>query len=94
MLGLGRGEDRIVSNFPCTGMHGGKMFLRADCRDIVFPRNVKASPATEQDLAQIDAYITEYCALFGVDKNTVLDSPFTKIVPDSKNPYKQMYVAN
>lgn len=70
------------------------MFLRADCRDIVFPRNVKASPATEQDLAQIDAYITEYCALFGVDKNTVLDSPFTKIVPDSKNPYKQMYVAN
>lgn len=94
VLGLGRGEDRIVSNFPCTGMHGGKMFLRADCRDIVFPRNVKASPASEQDLAEIDAYITEYCTLFGVDKNAVLDSPFTKIVPDSKNPYKQMYVAN
>ena len=24
---------RIVGNFPCTGMHGGRMFLRADCLD-------------------------------------------------------------
>ena len=45
VLGLNRGEKRIVGNFPCTGMHGGKMFLRGDCEEIVFPPQVTASPA-------------------------------------------------
>lgn len=93
VLGLGC-AGRIVSNFPCTGMHGGRMFLRSDCAGIAFPPNVKVSRATETDLSELDAYITEYCSLFGADKKVVLDAPFTKIVPDSKNPYKQMYVAN
>lgn len=93
VLGLGC-AGRIVSNFPCTGMHGGRMFLRSDCAGIAFPPNVKVSRATEADLSELDAYITEYCSLFGADKKAVLDAPFTKIVPDSKNPYKQMYVAN
>ena len=34
VLGLEAKDDRIVGFFPCTGMHGGKMFLRSDCRDI------------------------------------------------------------
>ena len=29
--------DKIVGFFPCTGMHGGKMFLRSDFTDVVFP---------------------------------------------------------
>lgn len=28
VLGIDIGEKPIVGNFPCTGMHGGKMFLR------------------------------------------------------------------
>lgn len=94
VLGLTGGEGRIVSNFPCTGMHGGKLFLRSDCEGIAFPPNVKATPATAEDLAEIDGYLTEFCEKFGYDKKEILDSPFTKVVPDSKNPYKQMYVAN
>ena len=30
VLGLHAGEQPIVGNFPCTGMHGGKVFLRSD----------------------------------------------------------------
>ena len=37
VLGLGIGDKRIVGNFPCTGMHGGKMFLRGNCEGILFP---------------------------------------------------------
>ena len=34
VLGLYSNDRRIVGNFPCTGMHGGKMFLRGNCKDI------------------------------------------------------------
>ena len=85
---------RIVGNFPCTGMHGGKMFLRTDAADIAFPWQVTARPAEEEDLAEIRGYVEEYCQLFGCDVSEVMDSPFTVVTPDSRNPYKQLYVAN
>ena len=57
-----------VSHFHCTGMHGGKLYLRPDGSGLRLPGQVKARPA-------------------GVDDLTV-------ITPDTKNPYRQMYVLN
>lgn len=94
VLGLGDGKKRIVGNFPCTGMHGGKMILRSDCRDITFPEQVSAKAASGEDLVEIEKYVSEYCRLFGADVGKIMDSPFTVITPDSNNPYKQLYVAN
>ena len=94
VLGLTGDDRRIVGNFPCTGMHGGKMILRSDCRDISFPNQVTARAAAPEDLKEIQTYVSEYCALFGMDEKTVMDSPFTVVTPDSKNPYKRLYVAN
>lgn len=87
-------KDRIVSNFTCTGMHGGKVFLRGNCKNIVFPNQVTAKKATKDDLKELKAHIREYCKIFELDIDKVLSSPFTVVTPDSKNPYKQMYVAN
>lgn len=94
VLGLNAQGRHIVGNFPCTGMHGGKMFLRGICNDIAFPRQVTATCATDTDMEEIKEYLSEYCDLFGFDMKEVLNAPFTVITPDSKNPYKQMYVAN
>ena len=94
VLGLETQDERIVGYFPCTGMHGGKMFLRSDCKDVEFPGQVTAHLADKTDMEELKAYITEYCDLFGYDIKEVLASPFTVVTPDSKNPYKQMYVAN
>ena len=94
VLGLDVQDERIVGYFPCTGMHGGKMFLRSDCKDVEFPGQVTAHPADQTDMEELKEYVTEYCDLFGYDINEVLSSPFTVVTPDSKNPYKQMYVAN
>lgn len=94
VLGLNRNDRKIVGNFPCTGMHGGKMYLRGDCSDVLFPDQVTVNTATEQDIAEISGYIGEFCTAFGLDPARVLDAPFTVVTPDSKNPYKQMYVAN
>ena len=94
VLGLGAGGSRIVGNFPCTGMHGGRVFLRGRCEDVVFPGNVCVREASEDDLAVLMPSLTDYCSLFGFDRDELLCSPFTIVTPDSKNPYKQMYVAN
>lgn len=94
VLGQCADGGRIVHNFPCTGMHGGKIILRGDCRDIAFPSQVTARSANDRDLAEIRQYVSQYCALFGCDEEKIMDSPFTVVTPDSKNPYKQMYVAN
>ena len=93
VLGLHTGGP-IVSNYPCTGMHGGKLFLRADCKDILFPDQVTARPATAEDLAEIEPYLRRYCDHFGGDYTCLMDSPYTVVTPDSRNPYRQMYVAN
>lgn len=94
VLGLHKDEKRIVGNFPCTGMHGGKMFLRGNCENIQFPEQVTARSATTEDLYGIQEYLSEYCSDFGYSIDELLSDSFTVITPDSKNPYKQMYVAN
>ena len=94
VLGLGCEGGRIVSNFPCTGMHGGKMFLRSDCKDVNFPERVKVRSADEADLGELRNILLDYCDIFDYDINDVMDAPFTVVLPDTKNPYQQMYVAN
>lgn len=94
VLGLHEGDGRIVGNFPCTGMHGGKMILRTDGAGIRFPDQVTATPATEDDRREIRRYVAEYSRLFDCDVERIMDAPFTVVTPDSRNPYKQLYVAN
>lgn len=94
VLGLQRGDNKIVGNFPCTGMHGGKLYLRAAADSVVFPGQVTVRPAGEPEREEIREYIADYGALFGVSYEEILSSPFTVVTPDSQNPYKQMYVAN
>ncbi len=94
VFGLNKGEKPIVGNFPCTGMHGGKMILRSDCRDTACPDQVTARPASREDMEEIELYISEYCRFFGCDRDSIADSPFTVVTPDGNNPYKRLYVAN
>lgn len=94
VLGLSGGERPIVSNFPCTGMHGGKLFLRSDCAGIHFPHQVHHRIASADELAEIRPHLAEYCRHFGGDPEELLNAEFTIVTPDSGNPYQQMYVAN
>ncbi len=94
VLGLNIDGKPIVGNFPCTGMHGGKMFLRSSAEGIEFPPQVSVKEATNDDIEEIRPIIEDFCATFGFDSGKILSDKFTVISPDSKNPYKQMYVAN
>ncbi len=94
VLGLNKDKKPAVGNFPCTGMHGGKMVFRGDVSSIRFPDQVTLHSATAEDMAEIAPYVREYCRLFDRDAEEMLRDNYTVITPDSKNPYQQMYVAN
>ena len=91
---LGINSDKLIGNFPCAGMHGGKMLLRSNCKDVDFPKNVHAKRAEKDDLSEFYPYIKEFCETFGYDEKDILNAEFTLVTPDSNNPYKQMYVGN
>ena len=94
VLGLNSDGRPIVSNFPCTGMHGGKMILRGELPQIHFPHQTTSHTAGEDDFAQFAPFIKKYCDHFGADYDKLINDKYTVITPDSKNPYKQMYVSN
>lgn len=94
VLGLGDGPGPIVGNFPCTGMHGGEVFLRGDCREVVFPPQVTARLASAEDVERLRPAVEAFCRLFGADPADILVGPFTLVTPDSAAPYRRMYVAN
>ena len=94
VLGLHTDGRPTVGNFPCTGMHGGKMILRGDVSRINFPDRTTVREVDEAVMAEARTYIARFCEFFGYDAESLLSDKYTVITPDSKNPYKQMYVAN
>ena len=45
-------------------------------------------------MQEIMPFIKNYCEYFNFDVDELTSEKFTVITPDSKKPYKQMYVAN
>lgn len=93
VLGMHTDSKAIVGNFCGTGMHGGKIFLRCDEKDLPgnLPRQVVARQATEKDLQEVDEYLDDYCNAFDEKKKAILNHAFFVLEPDTKNPYKQLY---
>ncbi len=94
VLGLHTDGKPVVGNFPCTGLHGGKVFLRGSLSGVRFPPQVTVSPAAPEDLAQIEPLIQTFCTLFALDAAEILNAPFTVVTPNHENPFRQIYVAN
>ena len=93
VLGLHKNSKSIVGNFHVPVCTAEKCFCAETAETYAF-RQVTAKTAGDEDLEEIREYLSEYCADFGYSLDGILSEPFTVITPDSKNPYKQMYVAN
>ncbi len=92
---LGIGAQGIpVGNFCGTGMHGGVIYIRSEQVPEDLPSQVMSTNATEEDKAQIEGFISEFCSYFGYDKDEILESNFVKLTANTKNPYKQLYTHN
>ena len=93
-LGLGMDDKDILGDFCATGMHGGKIFVRADKLHTKLSEQLCTRTATEEDLAQIVPHIKEFCRCFGIPESEVYSKPFQVLYPTSHNPYKQLYIQN
>lgn len=94
VLGLGGDGSAPVGNFCGTGMHGGKIFLRAKTLPPDLAAQITASTATAEDLEDIKPDLAHFCELFGYSMDEILSENFFVLVPDTKNPYKRLYTAN
>lgn len=95
ILGLDpKDKGPIVGDFPATGMHGGKLYIRSKTDGLAFHSRVNIKTADKDDLNEIKEYLEEFSNLFGYSLDEILDHEFSVVTPDTKNPYKQMYVGN
>lgn len=93
VLGLDR-EDKPVGNFTGTGMHGGRILIRTEAELDGLLDQVVAAVATQEDLAGIAPYIIQFAKYFKEDWQEIMKSKFYMLMPNAKNPYKQLYAAN
>lgn len=92
VLGLNSSQACPVGYFCGTGMHGGKIFLRCKELPTNLPDQVNARLADKDDLMEIETDIEQFCREFSYAKGGILDHPFYVLTPNTKNPYRQMYV--
>ncbi len=79
-----------VGSFCARGMYGGTIFLRGDApKDL--PDKVVSRGATKEDMERLSRLIDSYCECFRLDKESLLAHHFSVLVPNSSNPYRQLY---
>jgi glutamate synthase domain-containing protein 3 len=93
-LGLNYDDRDILGNFCATGMHGGRIFVRANRLHSRLTKQICVKEADKAELAWIAPYITDFCKCVGVSESEVYGKSFQVLYPNSSNPYKQLYVQN
>ncbi len=93
ILNLSDTPGSLAGNFCATGMHGGKMFFRTNTPLEINSATLITQKAQANDMAEILPYLEEYCDLLNVDKK-ILSDAYHMILPNTVNPYKQLYTYN
>ena len=94
VLGLHTDSRPIVGNFPATGMHGGKIFVRGTFPKENISQNIKVQALDDDDKKELDEYIKKYCKYFNKDYNEIMQKPFKKLVAATSRPYANLYTPN
>jgi glutamate synthase domain-containing protein 3 len=85
----------ITGHFCGTGMHGGAIYLRTEALPPSLPPQVTVTKMKGLDIMAMLPHIAAFCDLFpDVDQREILNSTFYVLMPNTKNPYTQMYTHN
>ena len=87
-------SPKPVGFFCGTGMHGGKIVIRTETKPQNVSPKINVRVAGDDDLAEIEKCVGEFCKYFSKNKTEFMNSRFYVLTPDSKNPYKELYVQN
>lgn len=94
VLGLGYEGQQITGPFCGTGMHGGKIYLRCDALPPHLPKQVVGREAGPEDMQAIMGDLEDFCSCFGESLAKILERKFYLLLPDTRNPYHQLYTYN
>lgn len=94
VLGIGSENSCPVGAFCATGMHGGSIYIRTEYPPQDLPQQVSLTEANDSDKEKIKESIDLFTKKFGGNPDELLSSKFYKLTPNTKNPYKQLYVNN
>ena len=94
VLGLGCDDGQIVGNFCGTGMHGGKIFLRTRSISSHISAEVVSRKADNGDWSELKPCLLAFCREFALDIKSFAQEDFWVLEPNTKNPYKKLYVHN
>lgn len=91
---LGLDEENgnaFVGNYVGTGMHAGTIFVRGEVADYQVGREVGIREPSDEDMANIETHLQEYCKDMGMKVRTLLKDQYTKLIPFSSRPYGKLY---
>jgi glutamate synthase domain-containing protein 3 len=84
----------ILGDWVGTGQHGGNIYVRGDVDDDKLGNGAAQFPMTTDDKLALKKVLAEYCRIFGLELDRVLETEFTKIAPISHRPYAAFYVCD
>jgi len=87
-------DNKIMGYFTSTGMYGGRLYLRGNAKNEDLPSSVDIKRADASDLEVIKDYLIEYCSIFKLDINEILNHEFSLITPNHDKKPKTNYVGN
>lgn len=86
-------EGIPVGNYCGTGMHGGMIFIKSEKMPEDLPAQIICNKATKEDFENVKPHIEEYCKELSIENNYEAEQFFV-LIPNTKNPYKQLYTHN
>lgn len=94
VLGIGAEDRPPVGNFCAAGMHGGIIYLRTEHLPADLPGQITAKRAGREELTKIAPLVRRFCREFGEEEEALLSSCYYALTPNTRNPYRQLYVNN
>jgi len=84
-------QAEILGDYVATGQHGGAIYVRGDVKESKLGNGASQFPLTEDDEIAVKKVLKEYCQVFRLDLDALLDAEFIKITPLSHRPYAAFY---
>ncbi len=93
VLGIHNGVEKtdLLGDWVATGQHGGAIYVRGEVDDNKLGSGAAQFPMEADDETVVKKVLTEYCRVFDLSLDSVLETKFTKIAPSSHRPYAALY---
>jgi glutamate synthase domain-containing protein 3 len=91
VLGLENEGSEVIGGYVGTGMHGGAMYIRGRVDEHQLGKEVKIVGLEGGDIKILEEHLKEYCCIFNLHLDDLLNGEFLKLIPYTHRPYGKIY---